>query len=87
MKYAFDTTDEQEDAITYKRLKLNVELEKAGQPTYDDNASYVAFFVATAIIGPLIVEFVESKLQKVADAYRAATDTDRKTVEGTLKVG
>jgi len=87
MTYAFDTTDEQEDAITFKRLQLNAEREKSGLPPFEENGSYVGYFVMTAIIGPLVAEFIEASVQPVADLYRQAAYADRKAAEQVLKGG
>ena len=87
MTYAFDTTDEQEDAITYKRLQFNAVREKEGIPPLEDNGSYVGYFVMTTIIGPLVAEFVEASVQPLSDLIRKASYDDRKAVEKLLTSG
>ena len=87
MTYAFDTTDEQEDAITFKREQLNKEREAAQQPPFEDNATYVGYFIMTTIIAPLLVEFIEASLQPHADLFRRAAYADRKAADEVLKGG
>jgi hypothetical protein len=82
MVYSFDTTVEQEDAITFKRLQLNTTLERP----FTTNAAYVAFFVGEKIMAPTVAEFVEYKLKRLADAYRTTTETERKAIEVVAKV-
>jgi hypothetical protein len=40
--------------------------------------------VENQILGPLVPEFVEARLQMVANAYRIATAAQRQSVDATL---
>jgi hypothetical protein len=82
MVYSFDTTAEQEDAITFKRLEVNKTLARP----FETNAAYVAFFVATEVMAPTVADYVETKLKRLADAYRTTTETERRAIEVVAKV-
>lgn len=86
--HSFTTSALQEAAITYKRSRVNQE--RAAQvpplPPFDDNAAFVAFAVENQILGPLVPEFVESRLQLVANAYRMATPAQRQSVDQALGI-
>jgi len=87
MTYAFDTTDEHEDAITYKRLQANAQREKDGLPPFKENGSYVGYFINAVIVEPLVKEFIEASVQPVADDFRAAPYDVRKKAAEVLKSG
>lgn len=84
--YSFTTTAFQEAAVTFKRTKVNAERSAAVPPLppFDDNTTYVSDFVVTTLMSPLLVEYVEARLQMVANAYRTATPTQRQTVDTAL---
>jgi hypothetical protein len=84
--HSFNTTALQEAAISYKRQRVNQERAAMTppQPPFDDNAAFVAFAVENQILGPLVPEFVEARLQMVANAYRIATPAQRQSVDSTL---
>jgi hypothetical protein len=77
--YSFDTTPVQEAAITRKRAQHNAE----NAVQVPDNAAYVALRVAE-ILRPIVAEFVESRLQSAADAYRTASPDVREQVDALL---
>jgi hypothetical protein len=84
--HSFTTTVIQETALTYKRSIVNAQ--RASQspplPPFDDNPAYVDDVVRNTLLGPLVQEYVETRLQQVANAYRTATNTQRQTVDSTL---
>jgi hypothetical protein len=86
--HTFDTSPLQEAAITFKRQRVNQE--RAAQtpplPPFDDNAAFVAFVVENQILGPIVPEFVNARLQLVADAYRTATPAERQAVDQALGI-
>lgn len=86
--HQFNTTAIQEAAITYKRQRINAERTSATPPLppFDDNAAFVAFAVENEILGPLVPEFVEARLQLVANAYRTATNAQRQAADQALGI-
>ena len=88
MEHVFDTTVLQEDALTSLRVKENAA--RDGQvpklPPFDDNDAFWFWYIQTNVMDPLMITFIEARLQKVADAYRVATDSSRKAVDSTLKI-
>jgi hypothetical protein len=86
--YAFTTTAIQEAALTFKRGKVNTERATATPPLppFDDNAAYVADYVGSTLMAPLFVEFVEARLQMVANAYRTATNAQRQAADTALGI-
>ena len=86
--YTFTTSDLQEDTLTDHRLTVNAARGALTPPLppYDTNDALVQDAVVNAILGPLVTAYVDKRVQKVANAYRVASDVDRKVVDGTLKV-
>lgn len=86
--HQFNTTNLQEAAITYKRSRVNAErtTQTPPLPPFDDNPAFVAFAVENQILGPLVPEFIEARLQLVANAYRTATPAQRSSVDTALGI-
>lgn len=86
--HTFTTGAVQEAAITYKRGLVNQD--RATQvpplPPFDDNPAYVDEVVRMKLLGPLVQEFVESRLQLVANAYRTATAAQRQAADQALGI-
>lgn len=77
--YSFTATDEQDAAITARRLKT--------VPEVKDNATFVAGAVRDRILASVVQEFIEARVQKVADAYRNGTAQQRADVDKVLSIG
>jgi hypothetical protein len=90
-RYTFDSTPLQELAITELRVKANAVAAVGADPLlpvvdlYPDNKSFVKA-QATAWIAPQVAAYVETRLNRVADAFRhdATTDAQRTAVEQAL---
>ncbi|MPZ20133.1 MAG: hypothetical protein GEV06_19780 [Luteitalea sp.] len=76
--YTKTTGPVQEAAITAKRLKAT---EAGGD--FSDNAAFVDHAI-DAMLQPIVAEFIEARLQLVADAYRTAPASARATVDEAL---
>jgi len=87
-QHTFTTSAIQEAALTYKRGVVNAQRAAATPPlpSFEDNPSYVDEVVRNVLLGPLVQEFVEARLQLVANAYRTATNAQRQTVDAALSL-
>ena len=86
--YSFDTSTLQEDAITFKRTQVNADRQAMNppQPPFEDNQTYVQLYVLPQMFSPILVEYVNDRTNKIADAYRIASDATRKAVDSALKL-
>ena len=84
--HTFTTSAVQEAALTYKRSVVNAQRAAAVPPLppFDDNPAYVDDVVRQKLLGPLVQEFVEARLQMVANAYRTATNAQRVAADTAL---
>ena len=86
--HTFTTTPIQEAALTYKRGIVNAQraAKTPPLPPFDDNPAFVDDVVRNTLIGPLVQEFVEARLQLIANAYRTATNTQRQAADAALGI-
>lgn len=71
--YTISISAEEDAAITARRL--------ADAPTAKDNATFITTVAQPQIIGDTLKAFIEVRVQKMADAYRAGTPDQRTAVD------
>ena len=81
-RHTFDTTPAEEDAITAARLVANQALPEDRR--FVTNADFVAAYVRTDVMAPVVRRYVETRLNLVADTYRTATPEQRAAAEAAL---
>lgn len=74
--FSFTTTAEQDRALAAKRV--------TDAPSAKDTAEYVAAVVRDTLLASVVAEYVEARVQLVADAYRAGTAEQRAAVDKDL---
>ena len=86
--HTFTTSAIQEAALTFRRAEVNAQRASAipPLPPFEDNPTYIDEVVRNTLLGPLVQEFVEARLQVLANAYRTATNAQRQAADAALGI-
>jgi hypothetical protein len=86
--YTITTNENEEDALAIHLIRVNAAraAETPPRPPLPDHDALVPILMRQEVLGPVLRQAIEQRVQAVANAYREAPRVQRRAVDTTLGV-